>query len=81
MWCVRTMKRIDMGGMVLVHYGRQWPHAIAPCSKGMMDRLEKNENLVYWLQPAGGGYQDQVRSRARRGAACRASDALRRCPR
>ena len=54
------MKRIDMNGMLLVHYGRQWPHTIAPCSKGMMDRLERNENLVYWLQPQGGGYQDQV---------------------
>jgi hypothetical protein len=54
------MKRIDTEGMVLVHYGQDWPHESPPCSKSMVSKLERNERLVFWLQPAGGSEQDQI---------------------
>lgn len=54
------MKRIDTSGMVLVHYGREWPHESPPCSRSMVGKLEKNERLVFWLQPEGKSEQDQV---------------------
>ena len=46
--------------MDVVHVGRQWQHALSPCSRGMSAHLENNEGLVYWLQPAGGPPADQV---------------------
>ncbi len=46
--------------MVMVHYGREWKHDIPPCSKAMVSTLERNERLVFWLQPIGGSEQDQV---------------------
>lgn len=46
--------------MILVHYGRQWPHEAPPCSKAMVSRLERNERLVFWLQPKHGSEQDQI---------------------
>lgn len=54
------MKRIDTTNMLLVHYGREWPHDTPPCSKAMVSRLERNERLVFWLQPVGGSEIDQV---------------------
>ena len=54
------MRRIDTSGMVLVHYGREWPHPTPPCSKTMVGLLERNEPLVYWLQPAGRPEQEQI---------------------
>ena len=54
------MRRIDTTGMVLVHYRREWPHKDPPCSKTMIALLERNEPLVYWLQPAGRPPQEQV---------------------
>lgn len=54
------MKRIDTTGMVLVHYGREWPHPAPPCSKSMIASLEHNEPLVYWLQPKNAPECDQV---------------------
>ena len=46
--------------MVLVHYGREWHHESPPCSKTMVNLLERNEPLVYWLQPAGRPEQEQI---------------------
>jgi hypothetical protein len=54
------MKRIDTEGMLLVHYGREWPHDRPPCCKTMVSKLERNERLVFWLQPQGGCEKDQV---------------------
>lgn len=54
------MKRIDTTGMVLVHYGREWGHKDPPCSKTMIAQLERNEPLVYWLQPTDRPPQEQV---------------------
>jgi hypothetical protein len=54
------MRKIDTSGMVLVHYGREWPHPTPPCSKTMVSLLERNEPLVYWLQPSGKAEQEQV---------------------
>jgi hypothetical protein len=48
--------------MVLVHSGEEWPHARPPCSKEMTRHLEHNEKIVSWLQPSGGGVEDQVRT-------------------
>ena len=44
------MRRIDMTNMQLVHHGSAWPHEGSPCDKTMVAKLERNENLVYWLQ-------------------------------
>lgn len=46
--------------MLLVHYGREWPHPAPPCSKAMVSKLERNERLVFWLQPSGGSEKDQI---------------------
>jgi hypothetical protein len=46
--------------MVLVHYGREWPHDALPCSRAMVPKLERNERLVFWLQPRDGSEQDQI---------------------
>ena len=54
------MRRIDTSEMELVHYGREWTFATPPCNRTMIARLERNESLVYWLQPRGAATQDQV---------------------
>jgi hypothetical protein len=54
------MKRIDTTEMILVHYGREWQHEAPPCSRCMVSKLERNERLVFWLQPKNGTEQDQV---------------------
>jgi len=54
------MKKIDTSDMTLVHYGREWPHDSPPCSRAMVSKLERNERLVFWLQPRGKTEQDQV---------------------
>jgi hypothetical protein len=54
------MRRIDTSGMTLVHYGREWPHDSPPCNKSMIPLLEKNEPLVYWLQPEGRPCSEQI---------------------
>ena len=54
------MRRIDVTDMHLVHYGRVWPHAASPCSKGMTRLLERDEGLVFWLQPNKGSCTDQI---------------------
>ncbi len=46
--------------MLLVHYGREWPHEVPPCSKNMVSKLERNERLVFWLQPRQGTEKDQI---------------------
>lgn len=56
------MKEMSLAGMVLVHSGEEWPHARPPCSKEMTRHLEHNEKIVSWLQPSGGGVEDQVRT-------------------
>ena len=59
---VSTMKEMSLDGMVLVHSGEEWPHARAPCSKEMTRHLEHNEKIVSWLQPNGGGVEEQVQT-------------------
>lgn len=54
------MKRIDTTGMRLVHHGHEWRHEHMPCSKSMVSKLERNERLVFWLQPETGSEQDQI---------------------
>jgi hypothetical protein len=54
------MRRIDTSGMEVVHYGREWRHALPPCNRAMIPRLERNEGLVYWLQPRGCALETQV---------------------
>lgn len=54
------MKRLDMSNVSVVYVGEDWRHGSLPCSKDMMKHLERNERLVSWLQPVGGGVQDQV---------------------
>ena len=54
------MRRIDVERMDLVHYGLMWPHSAAPCNRAMIAHLERNEGLVYWLQPRGAGVDLQI---------------------
>lgn len=44
------MKRVDMELVDLVHVGEVWPHPEPPCSKSMIQYLERNEGLVTWVQ-------------------------------
>ena len=54
------MRRIDTTHMKLIHFGREWQHALPPCNKSMVSVLERNESIVFWLQPADGDVQDQI---------------------
>jgi hypothetical protein len=54
------MKRIDTRNMILVHHGQEWAHADAPCCKHTIHHLERNEPLVYWLQPVHASIEEQI---------------------
>jgi hypothetical protein len=53
-------RTIDAHNMQIIHRGNQWPHDVPPCSKTMTHHLERNEAVVSWLQPIGGGVAEQV---------------------
>ena len=54
------MRKIDTSSMDVVHFGKEWGHSSPPCSREMTALLEKDESLVFWLQPKGGKVSDQV---------------------
>lgn len=57
------MRVLDTSNMEVVYFGREWPYPdIDPSSKQCIGELERNEGLVTWLQPVGGGLEDQVPS-------------------
>ena len=44
----------------MAFFGAPWPHAISPCCKLAIPLLERNERVVSWIRPVGGGVQDQI---------------------
>ena len=44
------MKRVDMSLVELVHAGEAWTHPRPPCCKRMIQYLERNEEIVTWVQ-------------------------------
>lgn len=57
------MRVLDTSHMEVVYFGREWPFPdIDPSSKQCICELERNEGLVTWLQPIGGGLEDQIPS-------------------
>ncbi len=44
------MKSVDMDMVSLVHSGEAWRHQQPPCSRQMIQHLEKNEGVVTWVQ-------------------------------
>ena len=40
--------------------GKPWDHPTPPCSREMAKYLENQEKFVYWFQPKGSTYMDQV---------------------
>lgn len=48
------MKRVDMESLVVVHSGETWVHQAPPCSRAMIRFLERNEDLVTWVQVCSG---------------------------
>lgn len=44
------MKLVDMSLVTLVHSGESWPHEQPPCSRQMIHMLERNEEVVTWVQ-------------------------------
>ena len=40
--------------------GLQWPYSKAPSTRDMIGKLEKNEAYISWVQPNGGGIEDQI---------------------
>ena len=44
------MKRVDMDELIIVHSGETWLHQVPPCSRAMIRFLERNEDLVTWVQ-------------------------------
>ena len=44
------MKVVDMETVCLVHSGEPWVHQQPPCSRQMIQHLEKNEGVVTWVQ-------------------------------
>jgi hypothetical protein len=53
------MKTVDMDTVDLIHSGEAWPHPHPPCSRQMLQFLERNEGVVTWVQPKGGAVEDQ----------------------
>jgi hypothetical protein len=53
-------RTIDAHNMHIIHRGSPWPHETPPCSKAMTQHLERNEAIVSWLQPIGGGVAEQL---------------------
>jgi len=54
------MKVIEPSNMQLVQAGLSWPHAKQPTSRDMLPMLERQEMYVTWLQPKGGGVDEQL---------------------
>ena len=52
---------MDMSLVTLIHSGESWPHEQPPCSRQMIHMLERNEEVITWVQvrpyweAAGGG--------------------------
>ena len=46
--------------MEVVQMGKPWDHPTPPCSREMAKYLENQEKFVYWFQPKGATYMDQV---------------------
>jgi hypothetical protein len=44
------MKRVEMDSLIMIHCGEAWPHAQPPCSRQMIQHLERNEGVVTWVQ-------------------------------
>jgi len=44
------MKRVDMSLVDLIHAGAAWPHKCPPCCRRMVQYLERNEEIVTWVQ-------------------------------
>lgn len=44
------MKQVDMQTVFFVHSGDEWNHPQPPCSRPMIQFLERNEGLVTWVQ-------------------------------
>ena len=44
------MKRVESQDVFVVHSGEPWPHEQPPCSRQMIKYLERNEDIVTWVQ-------------------------------
>ena len=49
-----------MTGVYVICAGEVWQHKLPPCSRDMMSLLERNERLVWWLQPIKGSVHEQI---------------------
>ena len=56
------MRPINMARMEVVFRGDEWTHAPLPCSRQAIPLLERNERVVTWLRPVGGGVSEHVPS-------------------
>ena len=54
------MKVIEVQDMEIVFSGKAWTHNIQPCAKQAIPLLERNEKIVSWLKPKGGGVSDHI---------------------
>ena len=41
---------MDMSLVTLIHSGESWPHEQPPCSRQMIHMLERNEEVITWVQ-------------------------------
>jgi len=41
---------VDMSLVTLIHSGESWPHEQPPCSRQMIHMLERNEEVITWVQ-------------------------------
>ena len=49
------MRSIPMDTHTVIRGGLEWPFGRLPSTKEMLQRLERNEAFISWLQPNGGG--------------------------
>jgi hypothetical protein len=54
------MKLINLQDMEIVFSGKPWTFALQPCAKQAIPLLERNEKIVSWLKPLGGGVSDHI---------------------
>jgi hypothetical protein len=44
------MRKVALDGLDIIHSGNAWSFRAAPCSRAMIKHLERNEDIVTWVQ-------------------------------
>ena len=56
-----SMRKITMDDNEVVKRGKEWEYDVSPCTIQAVALLERNESVVTWLKPLGGGVEVRAR--------------------